>query len=168
MAQRFRMRHMQTKNMKCGGRSSQRYALHAELVSEALNEVQAHLALDQERIPQLGDVNRALKDNSGFHMEPVAGLVDQDFLGALADRVFLSLSIFAIIHALYTPEPDVVHELVGHAASLIHPDIVALSVLFGQAARRAGETASSSFQPTGIPSSWCLKTRAESKPTGLD
>jgi phenylalanine-4-hydroxylase len=35
----------------------------------------------------------------------------------------------------------VVHELVGHAASLLHPDIVALSLAFGRAARRADEAA---------------------------
>ena len=59
----------------------------------------------------------------------------------MADRVFLSTQyIRHYSRPLYTPEPDVVHELVGHAASLIHPDIVALSVLFGQAARRADET----------------------------
>ena len=40
---------------------------------------------------------------------------------------------------LYTPEPDVVHELVGHAASLFHPGIVRLSRLFGEAAWRADE-----------------------------
>ena len=40
---------------------------------------------------------------------------------------------------LYTPEPDVVHELVGHAASLFHPGIVRLSRLFGEAAWRTGD-----------------------------
>ena len=35
---------------------------------------------------------------------------------------------------LYTPEPDVVHELVGHAATFASPEFVALNRAFGRAA----------------------------------
>jgi phenylalanine-4-hydroxylase len=35
---------------------------------------------------------------------------------------------------LYTPEPDVIHELIGHATSFFDPDFVRLTRLFGQAA----------------------------------
>jgi phenylalanine-4-hydroxylase len=38
---------------------------------------------------------------------------------------------------LYTPEPDVIHELVGHATSFLSPEIVQLSRSFGEAALRA-------------------------------
>jgi phenylalanine-4-hydroxylase len=38
---------------------------------------------------------------------------------------------------LYTPEPDVVHELVGHAATFADPTFVALNRAFGEAALRA-------------------------------
>jgi len=38
---------------------------------------------------------------------------------------------------LYTPEPDVIHELVGHATSFLAPEIVQLSRSFGEAALRA-------------------------------
>ena len=37
----------------------------------------------------------------------------------------------------YTPEPDVVHELVGHAASLMGPELAELNRAFGRAAREA-------------------------------
>jgi phenylalanine-4-hydroxylase len=40
---------------------------------------------------------------------------------------------------LYTPEPDVVHELVGHATSFFRPEIVRLTRLFGEAAQNANE-----------------------------
>jgi phenylalanine-4-hydroxylase len=40
---------------------------------------------------------------------------------------------------LYTPEPDVVHELVGHATSFFRPEIVRLTRLFGEAALGADE-----------------------------
>jgi phenylalanine-4-hydroxylase len=40
---------------------------------------------------------------------------------------------------LYTPEPDVVHELIGHATSFFRPEIVRLTRLFGEAALNANE-----------------------------
>ena len=42
---------------------------------------------------------------------------------------------------LYTPEPDVIHELVGHAGSLAHPAVAALSRAFGRASEEADEAA---------------------------
>ena len=39
----------------------------------------------------------------------------------------------------YTPEPDVVHELVGHAATLADPQFARLSREFGNAANRTDD-----------------------------
>jgi phenylalanine-4-hydroxylase len=99
------------------------------------------LALDRRSVPQLAEVNASLARGTGFRMLPVAGLVSgRTFLGMLGKGVFLSTQ-YMRHHSvpLYTPEPDVVHELVGHAASLFHPEIVRLSRLFGEAAWRASE-----------------------------
>src|SRR5262245_54711551 len=94
------------------------------------------LALDRTHIPQLAEVNTRLEPQTGFRMIPVAGLVSSRvFLGNLAAGVFLSTQY--IRHAsqpLYTPEPDVVHELVGHACTLFDPTLAALNRLFGAAA----------------------------------
>ena len=72
-------------------------------------------------------------------MEPVAGLVTpRIFMEHLGRRIFLSTQyIRHHSRPFYTPEPDVVHELVGHAASLLHPGICALSQAFGRAALKA-------------------------------
>ena len=115
--------------------------LHARCVCAAMNTVQADLALDRLAIPQLHTVNRALAAASPFRMEPVAGLVTpRIFLEKLGQGIFLSTQyIRHHSRPLYTPEPDVVHELVGHAASLNHPAVAALSLAFGQAAARADE-----------------------------
>ena len=72
-------------------------------------------------------------------MLPVAGLISaRGFLSTLGRGVFLSTQ-YIRHHSmpLYTPEPDIVHELVGHATSFFQPDIVRLSRLFGEAALRA-------------------------------
>ena len=99
------------------------------------------LRLDRASVPQLSAVNERLLAGTGFRMLPVAGLVSgRMFLGMLGRGVFLSTQ-YMRHHSvpLHTPEPDVIHELVGHAASLFHPDIVRLSRLFGEAAWRVDE-----------------------------
>ena len=101
----------------------------------------AELDLDQRFIPQLVEVNENLKASPGIEMLPVAGLISaRGFLCSLGRGVFLSTQY--IRHQsmpLYTPEPDVVHELVGHAASFFRPEIVRLTRLFGEAALHADE-----------------------------
>ncbi len=115
--------------------------LHERLACREWKESSAALALDRVRVPQLADVNEALKRGAGFRMLPVAGLVSgRMFLGMMGKGVFLSTQ-YMRHHSvpLYTPEPDVVHELVGHAASLFHPGIVKLSRHFGEAAWRVDD-----------------------------
>jgi len=89
----------------------ERYACHEYL------EVSDRLSLSRDRIPQLTEVNAALEPLHGFRMLPVAGLVTAGaFLSRLHEAVFLSTQ-YMRHHSvpLYTPEPDVVHELIGHA-----------------------------------------------------
>ncbi len=94
------------------------------------------LKLDRTRVPQLADVNVSLGRATGFRMRPVAGLVsDRNFLGHLGRSVFLATQYMRHpSRPLYTPEPDVVHELVGHAATFCDPAFARLNRAFGQAA----------------------------------
>lgn len=113
--------------------------LHRERVARELLELQ--LDLGSARIPQLEELNAALARRSGVRLQPVAGLVSaRRFLEHLGRGVFLSTQY--IRHAsrpFYTPEPDVVHELVGHAASLGHAGIGEVGRLFGAAAAGADD-----------------------------
>ena len=115
--------------------------VHERFACQAYKEACQLLALDHQHIPQLADVNPALVARTGFRMMPVAGLVaSRAFLGQLGRSIFLATQY--IRHAsrpLYTPEPDVVHELIGHAASLCHPALARLNRMFGQAASRASD-----------------------------
>lgn len=116
------------------------WPMHEQLVCSELLALSRRLELPTDRIPQLEQVNERLS-HVGWRMEPVAGLVEaRAFLESLADQVFCSTQY--IRHAsrpFYTPEPDVVHELVGHAASLLHPGIRATSARFGRCARLASD-----------------------------
>ena len=100
------------------------------------------LGMSRDRIPQLEDVNQKLRPITGFEMEPVAGLIaPRVFLSYLADAVFLATQYVRHHSApLYTPEPDVIHELVGHAASFTNPMIAELNRAFGRAAQEADDT----------------------------
>lgn len=96
------------------------------------------LGLPSDHIPQLDEVNELLAVHTGFRYQPAAGLVPlQEFYGSLADRAFWSTQY--IRHSsmpLYTPEPDVVHEVIGHATTLASQRLAALYEAAGGAARR--------------------------------
>ena len=96
------------------------------------------LSFDSDRIPQLDEVSRKVEAISGFRLEPVAGLVEpRIFLESLARGVFLSTQ-YIRHHStpLYTPEPDVAHELIGHAVTLASTRLAELNRLFGEAVKR--------------------------------
>jgi len=96
------------------------------------------LNLDRDHIPQLSEVSRKVQSISGFRLEPVAGLVKpRVFLESLAQGVFLCTQ-YIRHHStpLYTPEPDVVHEIIGHAVTLASERLAELNRLFGEAVRR--------------------------------
>ncbi len=96
------------------------------------------LAFDIDRIPQLGEVSKKVEAISGFRLEPVAGLVEpRVFLESLARGVFLSTQ-YIRHHStpLYTPEPDVAHEIIGHAVTLASKRFAELNRLFGKAVAR--------------------------------
>ena len=111
---------------------------HERLACRAARDGAASLHLPADHIPQLTDVTAALAPLTGFTYYPAAGLVGLlDFYGSLADRVFWSTQ-YIRHHSvpLYTPEPDVVHEVIGHAITLAERSYAELYVAAGEAARR--------------------------------
>jgi phenylalanine-4-hydroxylase len=96
------------------------------------------LDLPRNHIPQLSEVSAKVEAISGFRLEPVAGLVKpRVFLESLANGVFLSTQYIRHYSTpLYTPEPDVAHEIIGHAISLADERLAEINRLVGEAVKR--------------------------------
>ena len=88
--------------------------------------------------PARRGVATALRPLTGFEYHPAAGVVPfEGFYGSLADGVFHSTQ-YVRHHdmPLYTPEPDLIHEVIGHGNTLASRRFAELNRLAGQAARR--------------------------------
>lgn len=114
-------------------------AKHASRASAAYLRAKNNLAIGPERVPQLSDLDARIARFHGFRLAPVEGLIDsQSFLGALGDGVMRCTQYLR--HASrpeYTPEPDLVHEVVGHVPTFTDADFVAFTKLVGHAAQTA-------------------------------
>ena len=97
------------------------------------------LVLPADRVPQLREVDDRVRSLTGFRIRPVPGLVPvRDFYASLADRTFMSTQ-YVRHHSVpfYTPEPDIVHEIIGHANMLASPAFASLYEAAGRASQRA-------------------------------
>jgi len=112
--------------------------LHQELACREFLAGQERLQLPTTYVPQLDEVSERLQHLTGFTYRPAAGLVPlRQFYESLADGVFHSTQ-YIRHHSvpLYTPEPDVIHEVVGHGNCLASDRFAALYRAAGEAAQR--------------------------------
>lgn len=127
-------------------------AVWRDLMARQLPEVQrymsrpyleglAKLGLPLDRVPQCPDLSARLAPLTGWRVEPVPALIPfGTFFGMLADRAFPAASfIRKRKHFDYIEEPDIFHEIFGHAPLLTDPRFTAFSQAIGQAGLRAAK-----------------------------
>jgi phenylalanine-4-hydroxylase len=112
-------------------------AKHERYAIDEYREAKAKVGMPTDRIPSLDEVSDLIESLGGWRYLPAAGLVPlAQFYRSLADRRFYSTQY--VRHAevpLYTPEPDIVHEVIGHGHLLATPTFGELHRLAGDAAR---------------------------------
>lgn len=99
-------------------------------------EAKKNLGISCLRIPQLQELSDKLTAATNFRLAPIEGLVEtRAFLSWLGKRTMLSTQ-YIRHHSRpdYTPEPDVVHEAIGHIPMFTVPDFADYSEFVGKGA----------------------------------
>lgn len=115
--------------------------LHEKHASPFYLRAKRDLGISNERIPQLSEMSRRLKELTNFRLAPIEGLVDtRAFLSWLSWRTMLSTQ-YIRHHSRpeYTPEPDIVHEAIGHIPMFTNPSFADFSQFVGHGARIADD-----------------------------
>ncbi|MFF4341158.1 phenylalanine 4-monooxygenase [Kitasatospora sp. NPDC001540] len=117
------------------------WAAQGEHACRAVLAAREHAPIPADRIPQHGEVGAALRARTGFEFTLAGGVVaNKRFLGSMADGYFHAVQF--VRHPavpLYTPEPDVLHDVLGHGIHLSHPAFADLYRLIGKAAARVDD-----------------------------
>lgn len=117
----------------------EKYACNEYL--ESIAEMKKECGFRRDNIPQIQHINEYLSGRTGFRLIPIAGLLSgRDFLNYLAFRVFASTQ-YIRHHSVpfYTPEPDIIHELIGHAPLFANPAFADFSQQIGLASLGASD-----------------------------
>ena len=97
------------------------------------------LPIRPDRIPHFGELNEVLKPRTGWEIVAVPGLVPDDvFFDHLAHRRFPSGQFIRQASQLdYLQEPDVFHDVFGHAPMLMNPVMADFIQAYGEGGLRA-------------------------------
>jgi phenylalanine-4-hydroxylase len=111
---------------------------HERLAIREFIEAKEALDLPTDGVPSLDLVSERLRPITGFYYVPAAGLVPlREFYGSLSERIFHSTQyVRHPAKPLYTPEPDIIHEVIGHGHLLATPTFSELHRLTGEATHR--------------------------------
>ncbi|HIZ99203.1 MAG TPA: phenylalanine 4-monooxygenase [Candidatus Janibacter merdipullorum] len=112
--------------------------LHERYAHREFLDAKARLDLPTDHVPQLAEVSERLHPLTGWRYVCAPGLVPlRDFYADLGRRTFTSTQYLRHgSQPLYTPEPDIIHEVIGHANQLASPRFAAITEAAGQASSR--------------------------------
>jgi phenylalanine-4-hydroxylase len=110
--------------------------LHRAHACSLYLEAKDALGISTREIPQLRDLSTRLERETQMHLIPAEGpLAYRAFYSYIAKRGFpVTQFIRHGSHPEFTPEPDMIHDCLGHVPSLMNHDYAEVLTLIGRAA----------------------------------
>ena len=110
--------------------------LHRAHACSIYLEAKHALGISAREIPQLRHLSERVQRETQMHLVPAEGpLAYRTFYGYIAKRGFpVTQFIRHGSHPEFTPEPDMIHDCLGHVPPLMHHDYAELLTLIGKAA----------------------------------
>jgi phenylalanine-4-hydroxylase len=112
------------------------HELHDKYACAMYNRAKSDLAINETEIPQLRDISTRLERETKMHLVPAEGALPyRTFYEYIAERGFpVTQFIRHGSHPEFTPEPDMIHDCLGHVPPLMNQDYAELLTLIGKAA----------------------------------
>jgi phenylalanine-4-hydroxylase len=109
--------------------------LHVQHASRIFLQAKRALGISETEIPQLRHLSERLERETRMHLVSAEGpLPYRTFYSYIADRGFpVTQFIRHGSHPEFTPEPDMVHDCLGHVPPLMNQDYAELLTLIGKA-----------------------------------
>jgi phenylalanine-4-hydroxylase len=109
--------------------------LHIQHACRIYLDAKRELAITRDEIPQLRHLSDRLRRETNMHLVPAEGALPyRTFYQHIGDRGFpVTQFIRHGSHPEFTPEPDMIHDCLGHVPPLMNRDYVELLVLIGKA-----------------------------------
>ena len=110
--------------------------LHARHACGLYNRAKRDLAITTAEVPQLRALSDRLRRETDLHLVPAEGALPyRTFYRYIGERGFpVTQFIRHGSHPEFTPEPDMIHDCLGHVPPLMNHDYAELLVLIGKAA----------------------------------
>jgi phenylalanine-4-hydroxylase len=109
--------------------------LHQKYASAIYLKAKRELAITTETIPQLRQLSERVRRETNVHLVPAEGALPyRTFYEYIAQRGFpVTQFIRHGSHPEFTPEPDMIHDCLGHVPPLMNRDYAELLTLIGKA-----------------------------------
>jgi phenylalanine-4-hydroxylase len=109
--------------------------LHKEFACQMYLKAKRELAITREEIPQLRLLSQRVQRETNMHLVPAEGALPyRTFYQYIAQRGFpVTQFIRHGSHPEFTPEPDMIHDCLGHVPPLMNQDYAELLTLVGKA-----------------------------------
>jgi phenylalanine-4-hydroxylase len=111
------------------------HELHVKHASQIYLQAKKDLAITEDEIPQLRTISDQLQRVTQMHLVPAEGALPyRVFYQYIARRGFpVTQFIRHGSHPEFTPEPDMIHDCLGHCPPLMNRDYAELLTLIGKA-----------------------------------